>query len=128
MLDFRLRGVSTDTERRLPPSLIYRIDGPDLLGIDGQPIARHTAGSWWANDMCYTSLYSESPCTIHFENADGRSQAFGPYDQVQLADGMLRGGTNPAELMAMLIDAFRQWVLRSDGSIWQRVVLSAPTA
>ena len=96
------------------------------MGPQGQPIARHTAGSWWADDICYTSLYSDSPCVIHFENRDGRSPAWGPYDQVQLADGMLRAGTNPPQLLATLIDAFRQWGLRSDGSLWTSVVFSHP--
>ncbi|HWC89733.1 MAG TPA: hypothetical protein VG433_08760 [Pirellulales bacterium] len=126
MIEFTLRGVSSESAWRLPASKIYRFDGPDLIGLDGRPIARHSGGSWWADDVCYTTLYTESRCALHFENADSRSQTWGPYNHVSFADGMMRVGEADApELLATMIDAFRQWAVRPDGALWRSVVLSS---
>ncbi|HEY5313142.1 MAG TPA: hypothetical protein VIK18_11510 [Pirellulales bacterium] len=124
-MQLTLRGVSSESEHRLPACDIYHIEGANLLSPDGQPVARHSGGSWWADDACYTALYTESPCVVHFENADARGPKWGPYEQLKFVDGILRAGADSEHLIATLIDAFAMWALRTDGSLWRRVVLSS---
>lgn len=125
MIDFRLRGMSTASERRLPQADVYRIEGPVLLAPDGRPIAKHSGGSWWAADVCYTALYTHSRCLVHFENADSKGPTHGPYDYLLLADGMVRGGENPPELLATLIDSLGMWAYRRNGELWQRLLIAS---
>jgi hypothetical protein len=107
-------------ERTLGPAPWFLLSGPVVKrGPDGEVLAEHADAFWIRDDQHFSELVFAEPARVRIE-ASGKHEAFGPFDRVMAADGVLYGD---GQFLAKLAPDGGRWQVAASGQFARDLVI-----
>lgn len=122
MIELHFRGVQPQHNVVVGPAKWFRVGGNFMRqGPDGRIVARYRNHLWEVGDRFFTS-YQCRNAIVQFEEVHGaRSEPFGPYEVVNVADGGARTGDGMP--FAKFIEETVLWRCDPTDTYWPTMVL-----
>ncbi|MEX2119792.1 MAG: hypothetical protein WD847_09370 [Pirellulales bacterium] len=111
-------------------SKIEQLDRVASLRIQGRSLEMtglkrplvYERGAWHSPTRSYSVISIETPVHVHFEDRQGHSKRFGPFEGLRVVDGAIRPGNNPQHVLAWLEQEHWVWHIHGDPIRWQSVI------
>ncbi len=122
MIRLEFHGMVRAHSIELGPAKGFRVAGNFLRQLpENQVLGEYIRHQWRVRDGHFTRYDTLEPCRVYFEDAEGtRSEVFGPYDRMHVADGTMY--TNE-ELFAKFIDETVLWHAMEIETYWPSVII-----
>ena len=101
-----------------------RMVGSSIRGPQDREVATYLAGTFRTASDRFKWVDIQSPVRIEVQNGDGEATFVGVFDNLRLADGVLRAANDPSNYVARFEQPTRSWRLRHDLSLWNTLVFS----
>jgi hypothetical protein len=123
MLHLHFKGEGPAQQATLGPAAHFRVAGNFIRNAEsGEILARYENHFWNVGGKYFTRYDCREPVRIHFEdNEAGKTNVYGPFDSLWVADGSLYAG---GKLFAKFVDQTLLWHDHQTDTYWPVMVLS----
>jgi hypothetical protein len=101
-----------------------RMVGSSIRGPQDREVATYLAGTFRTAADRFKWVDIQSPVRVEVQNDGGAATFVGVFDNLRLADGVLRAANDPLNYVARFEQPTRSWRLRHDLSLWNTLVFS----
>jgi len=125
MIRLQFRGVREVDGTELGPSSGFRIAGNFVRELPSENVvARFERYHWTVNGKFYMAYDCLEPAIVYFEEAlGGTSPAFGPFDDIHTADGVMYCNK---EFFAKFVEESLLWLSVRTETHWPMLVIASP--
>jgi hypothetical protein len=125
VIKLHFEAIQAQRSISLGPAQAFRVAGNFLKGLPKNEVLGHYARhQWHVRDGHFSRYECRERCQVYFEDVEGtRSQTFGPFERLHVADGTMYTGD---QLFAKFIDETVLWHSFELENYWPNLIIASP--